>query len=152
FLATALLFWFPVIRPFPSRPRWSSWLVFPYLILADVQNTLLAAWLAFADRPLYSHYATVPRVGGVSALDDQAIACAIMWVPGSMAFLLPLVVLAVRALGGQQFARQSSLPRMPCSDVSEHAISGKAFAQRPHAQASLSMAPRQRTGPAPQLV
>ena len=49
FLVTALIFWYPVIRPFPSRPRWSPWLLVPYLILADVQNTLLAAWLTFSD-------------------------------------------------------------------------------------------------------
>jgi len=36
FLGTALLFWYPVVRPFPSRPRWSPWLLIPYLILADV--------------------------------------------------------------------------------------------------------------------
>ena len=49
FLMTGLLFWYPVIRPFPSRPGYSPWLLIPYLILADVQNTLLAAWLTFSD-------------------------------------------------------------------------------------------------------
>src|SRR6202020_1518659 len=34
FLGTALLFWYPVVRPYPSRPRWSSWLLIPYLIVA----------------------------------------------------------------------------------------------------------------------
>src|SRR5262249_35457684 len=53
FLASALVFWYPVIRPYPSRPSWSPWLLLPYLILADVQNTLLSAVLTFADRPLY---------------------------------------------------------------------------------------------------
>src|SRR4051812_26619629 len=37
FLGSALLFWYPAVRPYPSRPRWSLWLLFPYLILADVQ-------------------------------------------------------------------------------------------------------------------
>ena len=31
FLGTALVFWYPVVRPYPSRPRWSPWLLFPYL-------------------------------------------------------------------------------------------------------------------------
>src|SRR4051794_6380330 len=30
FLASALLFWYPVVRPYPGRPRWSLWLLFPY--------------------------------------------------------------------------------------------------------------------------
>jgi len=100
FLVAALLFWFPVIRPYPARPRWSKWLLFPYLILADVQNTALAALLTFSDRVLYPHYEAMPRIGGVTALDDQAAAGAIMWVPGSLVYLVPLAVLAVGALFG----------------------------------------------------
>src|ERR1700731_1963861 len=45
FLTTALLFWYPVVRPYPARPWWSLWLLFPYLILADVSNTILSAIL-----------------------------------------------------------------------------------------------------------
>src|SRR5262249_20972513 len=29
FLGTALLFWYPVVRPYPSRPAWSPWLLVP---------------------------------------------------------------------------------------------------------------------------
>ncbi len=63
FLLAAMLFWYPVVRPYPSRPAWSRWLLVPYLILADVQNTVLSAIFVFADRPLYRHYADVPRLG-----------------------------------------------------------------------------------------
>ena len=64
FLGTALLFWYPVVRPYPSRPRWSLWLLFPYLILADVQNTLLSALLTFSDQPLYRYYVESATSGG----------------------------------------------------------------------------------------
>ena len=67
FLGSALLFWYPVVRPYPGRPRWSLWLLFPYLILADVQNTVLSALLTFSDRVLYAHYAQVPRIWRLSA-------------------------------------------------------------------------------------
>jgi hypothetical protein len=40
----------------------------------------------------------VPRLWGISALDDQAAAGAIMWVPGSVIFLIPVGILAVRLL------------------------------------------------------
>ncbi len=100
FLAAGLIFWYPVVRPYPARPRWSPWLVLPYLFLADVQNTILAAVLAFSDRVLYPYYAEVPRLGGVSALDDQATAGVLMWVPGSLAFLAPLFWIGTRALFG----------------------------------------------------
>ena len=83
FLGTALVFWYPVVRPYPSRPRWSLWLLLPYLFLADLSNTALAALLTFSDRLLYPYYAEVPRLAGLSALDDQSAAGVIMWVPGS---------------------------------------------------------------------
>ena len=53
----------------------------PYLLLADIQNTALAALLIFWSGVLYPTYAAVPRLWGISALDDQAAAGAIMWCP-----------------------------------------------------------------------
>ena len=90
FLATALLFWWPVVQPWPSRPVVPPWGIVLYLILADVQNTVLSAWLVFAERLIYPSYAAVARPWGISALTDQAAAGAIMWVPGSIAFLVPV--------------------------------------------------------------
>ena len=100
FLVTGLLFWYPVVRPYPSRPRWSPWLLLPYLILADVQNTVLSALLTFSDQVLYPHYLQVPRLGGLSALEDQSGAGVLMWVPGSLAFLVPLFGIGCRLLYG----------------------------------------------------
>ncbi|HUY89981.1 MAG TPA: cytochrome c oxidase assembly protein [Pirellulales bacterium] len=100
FLATALLFWYPVVRPYPSRPRWSRWLLFPYLIAADLQNTVLSALLAFSGQVWYPHYEQVPRVTDTSALADQAAAGALMWVPGSLVYLGPLFAIAVGQLFG----------------------------------------------------
>ncbi|HVS35475.1 MAG TPA: cytochrome c oxidase assembly protein, partial [Gemmataceae bacterium] len=101
FLGAGLLFWYPVVRPYPARPRWPSWLLFPYLILADLQNTVLCALLTFSDRVLYPYYSTVPRLAGQSALADQATAGVWMWIPGSAAFLLPLFWVGVEFLFGR---------------------------------------------------
>jgi cytochrome c oxidase assembly factor CtaG len=98
FLGTALLFWWPVIQPWPSRLRWPRWAMIPYLLIADVQNTALSAFLIFSERVLYPTYAVLPRLWGISVMDDQAAAGAIMWVPGSVIFLVPMVVIAVRML------------------------------------------------------
>ncbi len=98
FLAAALLFWWPVVHPWPSRARWPRWAIPLYLLLADVQNTAFAALLAFSERLLYPVYASVPRLGGRSALDDQVLAGAIMWVPGSLALLVPAAVITLRLL------------------------------------------------------
>jgi cytochrome c oxidase assembly factor CtaG len=98
FLSTGLLFWWPVIQPWPSRAHWPRWTMIPYLLFADIQNTALSAFLIFSERGLYPTYATMPRLWGISALDDQAAAGAIMWVPGSVIFLIPVAVVAIRLL------------------------------------------------------
>lgn len=98
FLGTALLFWWPVVQPWPSRPALPRWAMIPYLLAADLQNTALAAFLSFCDRVIYPTYATAPRISGLSALDDQAGAGAFMWVTGSIAFLLPAGFIAMRYL------------------------------------------------------
>ena len=95
FFGTGLLFWWPVVQPWPSRLRWQRWTMIPYLLFADIQNTALSAFLIFSERVLYPTYAAVPRLWGISVLDDQTAAGVIMWVPGSVIFLVPVAVLAV---------------------------------------------------------
>jgi len=102
FFGTGLLFWWPVVQPWPSRLRWPRWTMIPYLLFADIQNTVLSAFLIFSERVLYPTYAAVPRLWGISVLDDQAAAGAIMWVPGSVIFLVPVVVLSIRLLDSSQ--------------------------------------------------
>jgi len=98
FLGTSFLFWWPVIQPWPSRARWPRWAIIPYLLLADFQNTALSAFLIFCDRVVYPTYAVAPRLFGMSALEDQAAAGAIMWVPGSFVFLIPMLWITIRVL------------------------------------------------------
>jgi cytochrome c oxidase assembly factor CtaG len=97
FFSAGILFWWPVIQVWPGHTRGPRWAMIPYLIAADLVNTALAAAMTFASRAWYPTYELVPRLWGISALEDQASAGAIMWVPGSIVMLLPAVVLAVRA-------------------------------------------------------
>jgi len=105
FFSAALLFWWPVIRVWPSDPIWPRWTMIPYLIGADLVNTTLSAVLSFSGRVLYPTYESVPRVAGLSALDDQALAGVLMWVPGSIAFLLPVVLLTMQLFDGRSETR-----------------------------------------------
>ncbi len=91
FFGTSLLFWWPVVRPFPSRSHWPLWAIPLYLLAFDVVNTGLCALLTFSERVLYPVYETVPRLFGTTALSDQIAAGVIMWVPGSLIFLTPAV-------------------------------------------------------------
>jgi cytochrome c oxidase assembly factor CtaG/polyferredoxin len=101
FLGTSLLFWFPVIQPWPSVSRGSRWAMLPYLVGADLVNTALAAFLAFSGNVIYPTYAAGPRVFGISALGDQAAAGALMWVIGSIFYLVPLVGIVIHLLSPQ---------------------------------------------------
>lgn len=98
FFGTALMFWWPVIQPWPSLARWPRWTMVPYLLLADMQNTALAAILTFMGRLLYPMYAAAPRIAGISPLDDQIMAGVIMWVPASLFYLVPGAIILMRYL------------------------------------------------------
>ena len=90
FLTTAILFWFPVIQPWPSRSVWPRWAMIPYLLLADLQNTVFSAFFSFSPRVVYPVYEQVTPTLGIDPMDDQAFAGGFMWVPGSIAFILPI--------------------------------------------------------------
>ena len=93
---TAMMFWRPVILAWPARSPWPRWTMIPYLLLADLQNTVLAAILTLSDRVIYPAYAA--RLGTIAALGDQSVAGVIMWVPGSLVFLVAAVWVAVEML------------------------------------------------------
>jgi cytochrome c oxidase assembly factor CtaG len=90
FLGSAVLFWFPVIQPWPSKPIWPRWAMIPYLLTADLQNTIFSAFFAFSPRVIYPIYEQVTPALGIDPMQDQALAGAIMWVPGSIIFVLPI--------------------------------------------------------------
>jgi cytochrome c oxidase assembly factor CtaG len=99
FFATALLFWTRVI----DSPPWRSPLSEPGK-LAYLASTLIVGWilaivLAMATSPLYAAYMDeASRPWGLSALTDQQLAAGIMWVPGSIAYTIAIVVVAYRML------------------------------------------------------
>ena len=98
FVGASLLFWWPVIRPFPGRARWPLWSMPLYLLASDLLNTIISAIFTFSDHVFYTQYLQAPRLFGTTAISDQSCAGVIMWVPGSLFFLIPAVVIAVRCL------------------------------------------------------
>jgi cytochrome c oxidase assembly factor CtaG len=98
FLLTSLLFWNCLIRPWPSRQQYFGWTLLPYLVSADLVNTMICASLAFCGRPVYEYYIKNPNPFGVSLLDDQVLGAMAMWVFGSIAFLGPAMWITIRLL------------------------------------------------------
>jgi putative membrane protein len=98
FLVTSILFWWPLIRPWPTGARYPGWIMLPYLVGADIVNTALSAFLAFCGWPVYRYYAEQPNPLHVSLMSDQVTGAVIMWVIGSLVFLIPAVFITVRLL------------------------------------------------------
>jgi putative membrane protein len=90
FLIAGILFWRPVIDS-------ASWSAPIYLFLATLPCDALSAFLAFDDQVVYRPYASShARMFGLSPLDDQALAGALMWVAVTFAYLIPALVLTAR--------------------------------------------------------
>lgn len=98
FLLTSIAFWWVIVEPWPSRTRWSQWMIIPYLLTADVVNTILSAVLTFSGKVLYPSYAAAERISRLTPLQDQVLAGAEMWVLNSLIFLIPVAVIVVRML------------------------------------------------------
>jgi len=107
FLSTALLFWWPIIQPYPWVTRTPRWMILPYLFVADFQNTALSAFLVFYDRVVYPTYETVPRITGLTPLEDQAAAGAMMWVASSVFFLIPVGLITIELMSTRRTVRRS---------------------------------------------
>jgi len=98
FLSAGLLFWWPVVQPWPSIPRWPQWSVPLYLFLATLPCDALSAFLTFLDRVVYPSYLSAHRPAGITALQDQEWAGTLMWVWVTFAYLAPAVVVTMQIL------------------------------------------------------
>jgi putative membrane protein len=98
FLATGFLFWWPVIQPWPSVPVWPRWSILPYLFAATLPCDILSAYLTFCDRVIYPAYLSAPRLFGLSALEDQECAGALMWTCITVIFLVPAARITLQLL------------------------------------------------------
>ncbi len=100
FLSAVLLFKQLIPSP-PLRTPLSDGARAAYAIAAMTVSWALAVVLALAPSPLYGHYAALSsRPGGISALADQQLAAGVMWVPGSITFMLIVFVQVHRWLNG----------------------------------------------------
>ena len=98
FFVTGLMFWWPVVQPWPARGPLPRAAVPLYLFTATLPCDALSAFLVFCDRVVYRQHAAEPSLFQVSALADQQTAGAVMWVSITFLYLVPALVITVRAL------------------------------------------------------
>ena len=89
-VSAALLMWMPVCGPLPEL-RISLPAQMVYLFAMSIVPTVPAAWLTFAEGPVYSAYDTPERLWGIGVIDDQQIAGAIMKLAGGF-YLWGLII------------------------------------------------------------
>lgn len=98
FFGTGLLFWWPVIRPWPNLAQGPRWSIVLYLFFATLPCDALSAFLTFCDRVIYPGYLSGHRHFGLSPLQDQESAGALMWVCVTFVYLVPAVVITMQLL------------------------------------------------------
>jgi hypothetical protein len=69
-----------------------------YLFLATLPCDILSGFLAFSDRVAYPVYFSTPRLLGISALEDQQCAAALMWTCVTLIYLVPAAILCSKLL------------------------------------------------------
>jgi len=99
FLVSATLMWWPLTSQLPELPR----LPYPgqmlYCFLMTIPMSVVAFCIALADHLLYPAYAAVPRLWGITPMVDQSAGGLIMWVPGTLFFLVVLSVVFFKWVG-----------------------------------------------------
>jgi len=98
FLGAGLLFWWPVVQPWPSVSKSPKWSMILYLFLATLPCDILSGFLVFSERVVYSVYLSTPRESSLSVLADQECAGAVMWTCVTIVYLIAGAILSTELL------------------------------------------------------
>lgn len=109
FLGAGVLFWWPVVQPWPSVPTGPQWSTLLYLFLATLPCDILSGFLVFSDRVVYPVYFSMPRHFGFSVLEDQQCAAALMWTCVTLVYLVPAAILSTRLLSPRSLCQGDSV-------------------------------------------
>lgn len=92
FIATGTLMWIPVLFNAPPNKSMNYLAKISYLFFGMLSSSILGAIFCFAGNLIYTFYGNIPLAFGLSPLDDQQLAGAIMWVPGGGVFFTALLI------------------------------------------------------------
>jgi cytochrome c oxidase assembly factor CtaG len=98
FFIGGIAVWWPLIQPVPMRHRLTGLGVFAYLIAAKISIGLLGIFLTWSHGVAYTYYEHVPRIWGLSPIEDENLGGAIMMVEQSIVLVIAFAILFVRML------------------------------------------------------
>jgi cytochrome c oxidase assembly factor CtaG len=103
FFLASMFFWWHVTGAGPRIHKQFGLVGRTALVVSAIPpNMLTGMVLAFATGAFYSYYTAVPRVWGIDVLSDQQIGGFIMWVPGSMMYIVAALILISRILDHEE--------------------------------------------------
>jgi putative membrane protein len=106
FLASGLLFWWPVVQPWRSASKWQEASLLVYLFLATLPCDILSGFLVFCERVVYPVYFSSSQPFGLSALEDQQCAGALMWTCVTVVYVIAGAIVTARLFssrGSQEY-------------------------------------------------
>ncbi len=122
FLATGLLFWWPVVQPSAGASQQDLSMIL-YLFFATLPCDILSGFLVFSDRVIYPMYFSSSHLMGFSPLVDQQCAAALMWTCVTVVYLVAGAILTMRLLSPQGLSRiGSEQPKLPARGIN-HRVS-----------------------------
>ena len=102
FIATGLLFWWPIIEPVAERAAMGTGGRLLYVFVTGFPMGILALLLVSAQSPAYGFYADRGVLWGISPLADQQIAGVIMGAIGEGASFVAFTVLFLRFMASEE--------------------------------------------------
>jgi len=109
FLSSGILFWWPVIHPLSNSLKWPESSILLYLFLATLPCDILSGFLVFCDRVVYPVFLSSRQSFGLSALEDQQCAGALMWTCVTVVYVIAGSVFAARLLSPHRSEERSML-------------------------------------------
>jgi cytochrome c oxidase assembly factor CtaG len=98
FFGTAVLFWAVVIDR--SRKALSHGARILFVFTTALQSGALGVLLIFAGEVLYRAHVATAHDWGLTALEDQQLAGALMWIPPGFVYFIAIAILFVKWMRG----------------------------------------------------
>jgi cytochrome c oxidase assembly factor CtaG len=111
FLVSGLLFWSPVVRPSVSISKWPESSILLYLFLATLPCDILSGFLVFCERVVYPIFLSSPLSSGLSALEDQQCAGALMWTCVTIVYVVAGTIFTAHLLSTHRSA-ELAIPQL----------------------------------------
>ena len=109
FFLASMLFWWHVTGAGPRIHKQLGYGSRIGLVIGAIPvNMLLGVVLAFATTAIYSYYTAVPRLWGIDVVTDQRIGGLIMWIPGSMMYIVAALVMLFRLFDKEKEKAQAA--------------------------------------------